>query len=480
MFCVKVSLASTAQYSIQASNAIKDLRPNAADILITSVLTSMVSDLGVVSPTSGALLTYHDGKKGTSHTIDGYFVSPKNFNGNDHDEHRISMTYGGHVETCKGANTFAIPGIYKVLDILHKRYSSLPLEILFEFPIKLAKEGYKLTQPSKDYLTHSLHPLYMWHPESNLNLKNIANDIENGVVVLSKLADTYNHMAAEGFDDFYFGDISKELVATIESEGGHATKEDLNSYEVIEDNKFLSKVGNLKITGHAGPSIGGLMVLKYIDVLSNKDKNLVKKLIKVYQDRNEHYEFFGNRQKYIADQINLISQSPSTIQVNTSDDMNNHFSITFSSGYGSGVLCANTGMYLNNSLGEIELNPQGFLGNTNNDRLISNMSPMIIQSNTMLATIGSPGADRISSALAQVILSYLEVQSWQSAINKPRFHVNVDGSIRTEPDSEYSFPNQVVTSPNDMYFGGVCVTSYEKNLFAKGDPRRGDTSWINE
>jgi gamma-glutamyltranspeptidase/glutathione hydrolase len=44
--------------------------------------------------------------------------------------------------------------------------------------------------------------------------------------------------------------------------------------------------------------------------------------------------------------------------------MNNHFSITFSSGYGSGVLCQNTGMYFNNSLGEIELNPQGFLGNT--------------------------------------------------------------------------------------------------------------------
>ena len=55
--------------------------------------------------------------------------------------------------------------------------------------------------------------------------------------------------------------------------------------------------------------------------------------------------------------------------------------ITFSSGYGSGVLCKNTGMYFNNSLGEVELNPQGFLGDTKGDRLISNMSPLIIETN---------------------------------------------------------------------------------------------------
>ena len=480
MFCVKVSLASTAQYSIQACEAIKDLRPNAADILITSVLTSMVSDLGVVSPTSGALLTYHDGKKGTTHTIDGYFVSPRNFNGNDHQEHRISMTYGGHVETCKGANTFAIPGIYKVLDIIYRRYSSLPLETLFEFPIMLAKEGYKLTQPSKDYLEHSLEPLYMWHPESKSTLRNISKNIEDGVVVLSKLADTYSHMSRDGFEDFYYGDISKELISTVEAEGGHATEDDLMNYQIIEDNKFSTKIGSLNLTGHSGPSIGGLMVLKYIDALKNNQDNLLNKLTKVYQERNDQYEFFGNRQKFIAEQIRTISQSSSTIQVNTSDDTNNHFSITFSSGYGSGVLCGNTGMYLNNSLGEIELNPQGFLGSTKNDRLISNMSPMIIESKDMLATIGSPGADRISSALAQVILSFLEVENWDIAINKPRFHINGDGTIRTEPNSGYSFPNQIITDPNDMYFGGVCVTSHEKNLFAKGDPRRGNTSWIND
>ena len=31
-----------------------------------------------------------------------------------------------------------------------------------------------------------------------------------------------------------------------------------------------------------------------------------------------------------------------------------------------------------------------------------------------------------------------------------------------------------------MYFGGVCVTGLEGQLFAKGDPRRGDSAWTND
>ena len=59
MLKVKVSLASTAEYSSTAAESIKDLNPNAADILITSVITSMVTDLGVVSPTASGLLSYY-------------------------------------------------------------------------------------------------------------------------------------------------------------------------------------------------------------------------------------------------------------------------------------------------------------------------------------------------------------------------------------------------------------------------------------
>ena len=474
---MKVSLASTAEYSSKAAESINDLNPNAADILIVSVITSMVTDLGVVSPTASGLLTYYDGQKNSKHTIDGYFVAPKSFDGNDHEEHRISMTYGGHVETCKGGNTFAIPGIYKILDLIYERYASLPLDKLLEYPIKIAKDGFKLTQPTKDYFLHSLEPMFMWHEYSKEVLNDVYKDLDSGIVKLEKLSDTYSYMSAKGFNDFYHGDISKSILQTVEQEGGHATADDFNNYYLIEDNKFNYKYKDLKLTGHAGPSIGGLMVLKYLEGLSIKSKNKTEVLKNVYIDRQDNFEFFGERREFINKEINKISQSSSTIQTNTSDEANNHFSITFSSGYGSGVLCKNTGMYFNNSLGEVELNPQGFLGDTKGDRLISNMSPLIIESNEGISTIGSPGADRISSAIAQVLINYSKNKNWKQAIDKPRFHVNGDGSVRAEPDSLVADNKITITEEYDMYFGGVCVSGLNNNVFSFGDKRRGDTSW---
>lgn len=474
---MKVSLSSTAEYSSKAAESIKDLKPNAADVMITSIVTSMVTDLGVIAPTSSGLLTLYDGKTNKSHTIDGYFVSPKNFKGNDHEEHRVVLTYGGHVETCKGANTFAVPGIYKILDFLYQNYASLPLYKLLEFPINIAKTGFKLTQPTKDYFQHSLEPIFMWHDYSKIILENVANNIDNGIVKLDKLSDSLNHLAIEGFNDFYEGDVSKEILKTVKQEGGHVTSEDFDNYKLIEDSKFNFSYKNLTLTGHAGPSIGGLMVLKYIEEL-NKG-NSIQSLIDIYKIRKNNYEFFGDRQTVIKKEILNLSRSSSTIQVNTSDDLNNHFSITFSSGYGSGVLCPNTGMYFNNSLGEIELNPQGFLGDTKGDRLISNMSPLIIKTDDGITTIGSPGADRISSAIAQVLINYSMNNDWKQAIDAPRFHVNGDGSVRAEPGSMEIDKNITITEEYDMYFGGVCVSGLNNGVFSHGDKRRGDTSWKN-
>jgi len=476
---MKVSLASTSEYSSKAAESIRDLNPNAADLLIISVLTSMVTDLGVVAPTASGLLSYYDSNTDSTNTIDGYFVAPELFNGNDHDEHRISMTYGGYVETCKGGNTFAIPGIYKILEYVYGNFASLPLNELMEYPINIAKEGFTLTQPTKDYFIHSLEPIFMWHENSKIVMSEVCKDLDSGLVKLEKLSDTYEHISNEGFNDFYVGDVSKSILKTVEIEGGHATSDDFNKYELIENNKFNMKYNDLKLTGHSGPSIGGLMVLKYLDALSSNSENMIEILKNVYIDRENKYEFFGNRKDYISNEISKVTQSQSTIQVNTSDGSNNHFSITFSSGYGSGVLCPNTGMYFNNSLGEIELNPQGFLGETKGDRLISNMSPLIIETKDGIATLGSPGADRISSAIAQVLVNFSNYKNWQESIDKPRFHVNADGTVRAEPKSFKDQNDVTFTDEYDMYFGGVCVSGLYNDVFSIGDKRRGNVSWKN-
>jgi gamma-glutamyltranspeptidase/glutathione hydrolase len=107
------------------------------------------------------------------------------------------------------------------------------------------------------------------------------------------------------------------------------------------------------------------------------------------------------------------------------------------------------------------------------------MSPLIIQSEKGITTIGSPGADRISSAIAQVLLNYTNSNNWQQAIDEPRFHVNSDGSIRAEPGSLQKNKDTTTTDEYDMYFGGVCVSGFNNGVFSFGDKRRGDTSWVS-
>ena len=476
-----VAFSSTSEYTKEAANSISDLNPNAADILISTVITSLVTDLGVVSPTASGLLSIFDGKQNKVSTVDGYFVSPKEYNGFDHEQHVASLTYGGYVETGIKANTIAVPGVYKILEYVHKKFGSIPLENLFEYPINLARSGFTLSDVTLEYFEHSLDPVYSWDTTSKDKLSILSiGDPKKAIVKMEKLADTYQYMAEEGLDEFYFGDIGKEICKTIADGGGHITMNDLNEYDLIHDSMFHAKYKTLELNGHSGPSIGGLMVLKYLEALDNNSNNLVKDLHDVYMDRKNHYEVFNNRQKMITDEILKAKSSPSTIQFSVSDTDNNHFALTVSSGYGCGLLCPRTGMYFNNSLGEIELNPQGFLGNTNNERLISNMSPMIIVTNNSVYTIGSPGADRISSSIATVINKYTETDDWVSSIDFPRFHVNQDETIRSEPDAIGDSEGTTFTKPYDMYFGGVCMTGLnsDNTLFSKGDKRRGDISWI--
>ena len=105
------------------------------------------------------------------------------------------------------------------------------------------------------------------------------------------------------------------------------------------------------------------------------------------------------------------------------------------------------------------------------------MSPLIIESNEGVSTIGSPGADRISSAIAKVLTNYTNGNTWEESIDMPRFHVNVDGGVRAEPGYDNINENTTITQPFDMYFGGVCVTGINHDIFSYGDKRRGNTSW---
>ena len=94
--------------------------------------------------------------------------------------------------------------------------------------------------------------------------------------------------------------------------------------------------------------------------------------------------------------------SPSTNHMSFATADGAVVAITMSNGYGSGVTIPGTGITCNNSLGEPELNPQGFFQIPQGGKFVSNMSPVTAWNSAGSSiAMGSPGASRITTCLFQ-------------------------------------------------------------------------------
>ncbi len=108
------------------------------------------------------------------------------------------------------------------------------------------------------------------------------------------------------------------------------------------------------------------------------------------------------------------------------------------------------------------------------------MAPSVARREGAVLAVGSPGADRITTALQQFLINYLQLgMSLEEAIAHPRVHVDTSGdsvNLKAEPGLDLPdidlpvsvFPELV------MYFGGVGAAVFDDTTgFAvAADPRR--------
>jgi gamma-glutamyltranspeptidase/glutathione hydrolase len=141
---------------------------------------------------------------------------------------------------------------------------------------------------------------------------------------------------------------------------------------------------------------------------------------------------------------------------------------------------AGTGLWLNNCIGELELNRRGLQAGPPGLRLPSNMAPSIARRKGRVLAAGTPGADRITTALHQFLVNILQMEMpLTDAIAHPRLHIDTSGDVERLmaepgldlPDLDLSVN---VTSDLNMYFGGIGATLVDrKNGFqVASDPRR--------
>ena len=183
--------------------------------------------------------------------------------------------------------------------------------------------------------------------------------------------------------------------------------------------------------------------------------------------------------------LGALRGSSSTVHISAVDDEGNACAITMSSGYGAGMAIPGTGILLNNALGEVELNRLGLHAVAPGTRLASNMAPTTGgTSDGRVLAIGSPGADRITTALMLVLgQGCLHDADLVDAIASPRLHLRMlDGAFRVEHEADSGIgdavrrsglPGHEYPEPH-MYFGGVgaAYRGLDGTLQAAGDARR--------
>ena len=180
-------------------------------------------------------------------------------------------------------------------------------------------------------------------------------------------------------------------------------------------------------------------------------------------------------------------RSAATVHTSAVDTDGLGCSITSSAGYGSGEIPAGTGLWLNNCLGELELNRRGLDAGPAGTRLPSNMAPGVARKDGAVLAFGSPGADRITTALQQFLIGHLQIGLPLAEANAaPRLHVEIGAgrpAISAEdgvdlPDIDLPIRRY---PPASMYFGGVGAASFrrESGLSATADPRREGGTFVD-
>lgn len=386
----------------------------------------------------------------------------------------------------KGYLAAGVPGTVLGLDTLLAKYGSLPRATVMAPAIKLAEEGFVLTQGDADIL--------------NGSAKGFAGDANAAAIfgnggkpwgpgdrlIQTQLAATLKLIAEQGPDAFYKGSIADAVVAASAAHGGILSKQDFAGYTVSEDKPVGCDYHRYQILSAPPPSSGGTTLCLILNILEAyplaKDGFAAASSLHVMAEAMRHA--FVDRNFQLGDpafvknplehllskdyaaliraRIDPAKATPSkdvqpgiaphegteTTHYSIVDETGNAVSVTYTINalFGAKVIAGDTGFFLNDEMDDFTVKPGvpnlfGLVqGKTNaiapGKRPLSSMSPTIVtKDGKVFMVLGSPGGSRIISIVAQVILNVVDHgMTIQEAVNAPRMHHQwLPNQITAEP-----------------------------------------------
>jgi gamma-glutamyltranspeptidase/glutathione hydrolase len=412
-----------------------------------------------------------------------------------------------------------VPSMVKVLNYLWKNYSAgLEWSDLLNPSIGFAESGFFLTEFRHKVLEYNLEDLKKDPVTSELFLSTNGSLI-NSIVLWKQpvLAKTLKQLAEKGAEDFYSGDIAKKIVNDMKINNGWITKDDLTNLPNPKNQKPLRGTYRGYEIYTMPPPGGGWVIIQALNILEQYPSEKLKlesddrlKLIAIalqIAHRSRSEEPVEDLINYQED-VNLKTDKNHVKKLleDYSNGETTHFSVVDKNGmvvsatlsinnyFGAKAASPELGFLYNDYMNEFKINEPENPFNLRPDAMpYSSMTPTILMKDGKpVMAIGSPGSERIISAIVQVISLWIDAGlSINEAVSYPRIHVTPDKVIFIESDkfpvvqkenlinSGFVFnqpPSEIIIKGLNPYFGGINSIAFENGEWrGAADPRRDGT-----
>jgi gamma-glutamyltranspeptidase/glutathione hydrolase len=391
-----------------------------------------------------------------------------------------------------GPASVGVPGMVAGLAEATARMGRLAPAELVAPAAELARRGVIVT-PEVAYLLEILEAMLTRRPECAAIWAPGGRIARAGERIRQpELAESLEEIGRSGAAALYEGALAEALVEYLEREGGLVTREDLAAYAVEERPPLEVEHGEVTVVTNPPPSSGGILIafaLRELAGWEGGEVGFYRAVARAGRAAN------ARRTAAFADGIRdpayvtallgaLASRRPTgTTHVSAVDAEGGMASLSSSNGSGSGVVVPGTGLFLNNMLGEQDINPGGFGRLAPGPRMTSMMAPtLILRGGEPVLALGSAGSNRLRSAILQTVVSIVDCGlGLGAAVARPRVHPEGDGV-----DVELGVPEEAVAAlaadghrirrwgRMNLFFGGVSVAGLgPSGLEGAGDPRRG-------
>lgn len=500
----QVAVAAISQEAAEGGTKVGREGGNAVDAALSASLLAVITHPGMCSLGGACFVTVWPPDGADPVIVDGGHEMP----GRGLPEARfgrggteVVLDFAGGMSTIVGPGSVATPGLLAAFDATSERFGAVPWRELFGPARDLARSGFPLPAACRVFLKHAHDEIYGVDPRS----RGVLHDgegrlLEAGDTVrVEGLPATLDVLAERGAESFYRGEVARRIADHVQAEGGLLTRRDLASYEVEWREPLRAPVDEWSVATNPPPAMGGAVLAAVLRLLPDTPRDRwsagdVRRLADALEavagfrlrevvpgeDAGAAIRRLLDRVEAAAGDPTRLQESSSTIHTSAVDGDGLACSVTCSDGYGSGVMPPGTGLWLNNALGELSLNRGRFHALDPGERLSSNMAPTAVRHpDGRVLAIGSPGAERIPTVVAQALLGHLRGGlSLEDAVEHPRLHVEV-ASGEARAVAEPGLPLERIDLPvsreegRSLAFGGVTAAALsDGRLDAASDSRR--------